>query len=143
MLTLAPLLSEGAQFCYPVLNNAPSLLCLPGVSTSCILTDFLRLSILAQILYLCSPISYGCMCLPGGSNMCVLTFAPLLFEGGPICRVVLNNAPCLLCLPRVPICFALTNAPLLPMSSYISKSLSLSLLVESISSPSDLLSHKF
>ena len=75
--------------------------------------------------------------------MCVLTFAPLLFEGVQFCYAVLYNAPCLLCLPEVPICFALTNAPLLPMSSYNSKSFSLSLLVESISSPSDLLSHKF
>ena len=43
VLTFALLLFEGAQFCYPVLNNAPSLLCLPGGLNSCMLTVFPRL----------------------------------------------------------------------------------------------------
>ena len=78
-----------------------------------------------------------------GPILCVLTYVPLLFEGAQFCYAVLNNAPCLLCLPEVPICSALTNAPLLPISSCNSESFFLSLLVESISSPSVLLSHKF
>ena len=45
VLTNAPLLFGGAQFCYPVLNNAPYLLCLPEGLNSYVLTIAPRLPV--------------------------------------------------------------------------------------------------
>ena len=49
----------------------------------------------------------------------VLTNAPLLFGGARFCFPVLNNAPCLLCLPEGPNFYVLTIAPRLPVSVWI------------------------
>ena len=63
VLTFAPLLFEGAQFCYPVLNNAPYLLCLPEGPNSYVLTIAPHLSVSVWI---------------GPKSVLVLTYAPRL-----------------------------------------------------------------
>ena len=131
VLTNAPLLFGGAQVCYPVLNNAPYLLCLPEGPNSYVLTNaprLLCLSGLAQSLFLCSPMHHVfCVCLKG-PIWYVLTNAPLLTGGVQVC---------FLC-SQMHLVYCVCRGLLGGFQSGLS-----CLLIESTSSPSGLLESQF
>ena len=81
VLTNAPLLFGGAQFCFPVLSRAPCLLCLPEGPNSYVLTIAPRLSVSVWIgpsLSLCSLMHHVFCVRLEGPIWFVLTNAPRL-----------------------------------------------------------------
>ena len=94
MLTNAPLLHGGAQFCFPALSRAPCLLCLPEGLNSYVLTNAPRLGG-AQFCFPVLSRAPSLLCLPEGPNSYVLAKAPRLCVSiwiGPNSVVVLTNA---------------------------------------------------
>ena len=100
VLSNAPLLSGGAQFCFPVLTTAPCLLCLPeGPNCMCSLL-FTNVSVCFPVLNdapclmclpegpnlegpnsvsLCSPMHVVLLCLPGGSQLVYAHYCTIYF----------------------------------------------------------------
>ena len=97
------LLSGWAQVCFPVLTNAPCLLCLPEGPNSYVLTNAPRLFVSVWIgpksvfcAHQCT--TSACVCLEGPIWF-VLTNAPLLSFGAQICFLCSLMHHVFLCLP--------------------------------------------